>query len=72
MDRPKEIGSLPEILDRELKEERLTRLAFLQFLLNGAVVFSTVGEGVIEDGRIRGEPGNGKFLNVAAECALHQ
>ena len=32
VDRPKQIGGLPEILQRQLEEQRLARFAFLQFL----------------------------------------
>jgi len=58
MDRPKEIGGLAEVLDRQFEEEGLTRLAFLQFLLDTVVVFAAVPERMIENGGIRGEAGD--------------
>jgi hypothetical protein len=58
MDRSKKIGSLPEILDGQLEKQRLHRFALVRFLVNGLIIFVTVLDGVIEDGGIRGKPGD--------------
>jgi hypothetical protein len=46
VDRPKQIGGLPEVLQRQREEQRLARLAFLQFPADGVVVVVTVLDGV--------------------------
>ena len=72
VDRPKQIGGLPEVVQRQLEEQRLARLAFLQFLADGVVVVVTVLEGVVEDRGVRGEPRDRELLDVAAERAAGQ
>ena len=72
VDRPKQIGGLPEVLQRQLEEQRLARLAFLHFLADGVVVVVTVLDGVIEDRGVRGEPRDRELLDVAAERAAGQ
>jgi hypothetical protein len=49
MDRPKEIGGLPQILDRKLEEENFARFAFLSFLADGVIVEVRALDGVVED-----------------------
>ncbi len=70
VDRPKQIGGLSEVLQRQFKEQLLARVSFLHFLANAIVVVVTVLDGVVEDGGVRGKSRNREFLNVAAECAL--
>ena len=56
--------------NRQLEEQRLARLAFLQFLADGVVVVVTVLDGVVEDRGIRGEPRDREILNVARSVPL--
>src|ERR1019366_8321955 len=53
VDREEEIGGLPEVIDRQFKEESLARFAFFQFLADGIVIVVTVLDGVIEDRGVR-------------------
>jgi hypothetical protein len=72
VDRSKQIGGLPEVLQCQLEEQRLARLAFLQFLADGVVVVVTVLDGVIEDRGVRGKSRDRILLDVAAERATGQ
>ena len=72
MNWPKQISGLPQVFDREFEEQRLTRLACLQFLLDGVVIVVTVLDGVIEDRGVLGESRDRELLDVTAECAAGQ
>ena len=72
MDRTEEIGGARQVFDRELEEQRLARLAFLQFLADAVVVVMTVLHGVVEDCGVGGKPRDRELLNVAAERAAGQ
>ena len=72
VDRPEQIGGLPEILQPQLEEQRLARLAFLQFPADGVVVVVAVVDGVVEDRGVRGEPRDRELLDIAAERAAVQ
>ena len=69
VDRPEQIGGLPQVLQPQLEEQRLARLAFLQFLADGVVVVVAILDGVVEDRGVRGEPRDRELLNVAVERA---
>ena len=72
MDRPEQIGGLPEVLHRQLEEHRLARLAFLHFPADGVVVVVTVLDGVVEDRGVRREPRDRELLDVAAKRTAGQ
>ena len=55
MDWPEEIGGLPQVLDRQFKEQRLARFALFYFLADGVVIVVTVLNRMIEDGGVRGK-----------------
>jgi hypothetical protein len=57
---------------RQLEEQRLARLASLQFLADGVFVVVTVLDGVIEDRGVRGKSRDRKLLDLAAERATGQ
>jgi hypothetical protein len=69
VDRPKQIGGLPEVPQRQLEEQHLARLAFLQFLADSVVVVVTVLDGVVEDRGVRCETRDRKLLDIALERA---
>jgi hypothetical protein len=56
MNRKKQVSGPRDIFEREFEKERLARYAGRKPLLDGRVVSSTVFDGVVEDGRIGGEP----------------
>ena len=56
MNRSKQIGGLTEILQSQLEEQCLTRLAVIRFLPDGVVIVMTVLDSVIEDRRFGGQP----------------
>ena len=72
VDRPKQIGSLSEVLQRQLKEQRLARFPFLQFLADRVVIIVTVLDGVVEDRGVRSQPRDREILDVAMERAAGQ
>src|SRR5262249_21087012 len=71
-DGTEEIGGPRQVLDGQLEEERLPRLALAYLLPDGRVVGRAVLDGVIEDGGIRGETGHGELVDVALERAVLQ
>ena len=66
VDRPKEIGGLSQVLDRQFEEEGFTRLAFLPFLADSIVVEGRIPDRVIKDRRIRRKTCNREIIDVAA------
>src|SRR5260370_42621650 len=72
MNRPKEIRCLSDILKRELEEQLLPRLALRELAFDCAIVVAAVLDGVVEDGRVRGQPRYRKLVDVAAEHARFQ
>ena len=72
VDGPEEVGSLSQILDRQFEKELLIRLALPYVLADGRVIGLALGNGVIEDGGIRGEPGDRQLVDVALERAARQ
>jgi hypothetical protein len=63
---PKKIGGLPQILDRQLEEEGLARLAFFPFLADGIVVEVGVLNREVEDRGIRCKSCDREFLDIMA------
>ena len=69
VDRAEQIGGPREILERQLEEQRLAGLALVQLFADRGVVGAAVLDRVVEDRRIRGEPGDRKLVDVALERA---
>src|SRR5205085_7284084 len=72
MNRLEQVGGLAEIIERELEEQALARLALRDLVSDGVVIIAAVLDGVVEDGGIGCEPGDRKFIDVAAEHARSQ
>ena len=66
-DRPEHVGRARDVVDRQLEEQVLARLAGLQLAANRRVVVAAVLDGVVEDRRIRREAGHRQFADVAFE-----
>src|SRR5262249_39910061 len=72
MNRLEQVSGLTEILERQLEEQLLVRLALRDLVSDGVVVIAAVLDGVVEDGGIGCKPGDGKFIDVAAGDAGSQ
>src|SRR5262249_47426258 len=64
-----EVGGLPEVVERQLEEQRLARAPGGRLLADGGVVVRALPDRVVEDGRVRGEPRDRQLLHVAGEGA---
>src|SRR5262249_49240413 len=69
---PKEVRRLSDILQRELEEQLLPRLALRELALDRAIVVAAVLDRVIEDRRVRGQPRHRELVDVAAQHARLQ
>jgi len=58
------VGGPPDIFERDVKEQLLSRFPFGQFFANGLVIRGTVLDGVVENGRVRRQSCNRKLVNV--------
>ena len=67
MDGTKEIGVLPQVLNREFEEERFAGLAFLPLLADRIVVEVRVLDREVEDRRIRSESRGREIIDVMAQ-----
>src|SRR6185369_14991021 len=67
MDRPEEIGRAGQVLEGEIEEELLTRATLRSLLADRRVVVVAVLDRVVEDRRVRGEPRDRQFRDVAGE-----
>jgi hypothetical protein len=67
VNRPEQVGGARNVLQRELEEERLAGFAPAHLLADGGVVIRAVLDGVVEDRRIRRQPGYGELVDVAFE-----
>ena len=72
MDRPKEIGSLGQILQGKLEEQLFPRLPLPHLLKDGVVVKVGIFDGVVKYRGVRGEPRHRKFGDIMAESPLCQ
>src|SRR6266850_2529891 len=68
-DRSQQIGGPGQILQRQLEEQFLARLAFLDLLPDRRVVGRAVLDGMVEDRRVGREPRHGQLVDVALERA---
>ena len=66
-DRPEQIGRPGEVVEREVEEDRLARPALLEIGQDRSVVRRAVLDRLIEDRRVRGQPGHGELVDVASE-----
>jgi hypothetical protein len=67
VDRAKEVGRLLQIGDGEPEEQVLARNPALGHRLDIQVVSGALGDGVVEDGRIRREAGDRQRIDVSLE-----
>ncbi len=67
-----QIGGLREVLDGQLEEQLLTRFARLELLPYGSIIGSAFRDGLLEDGRIRGQPRHRQLGDVSLERAGRQ
>jgi hypothetical protein len=58
MNRPEQVRRLREVVQREFEEEFFFGLAFCELAFDGVVVVATVLDRVVEDRRIRCQPGD--------------
>ena len=68
----KEVRSLAQVLDGQLEEETLSGLSFANLFLYGRVVVGALADGVVEDGGIRGQSGDGELVDVFPQRPLRQ
>src|SRR5215471_6318124 len=68
-DCPEQIGGLRKILQCQLEEELFSGLALIEFFPDRSIVRTAVFNCVVEDRGIRGEPRNGKLVDIAPEGA---
>ena len=69
MDRPKQIGGPRQVRQGQIEKQVLPGFTTRSALRNVIVVIGAFPDGMIEDGRVRGEPGHRKFSDVALERA---
>jgi hypothetical protein len=68
--RPEQIGGAPQVLQRQLDEQLLARQPGLRLAADAGVVCRCIADRLVEDGRVRGEAGDGQFVDVAAQGAV--
>ena len=61
-----QIGGPREIIQRQIEKQCFAGFPLRQLLSNGGIVGSAVLDGVIEDRRVRGQPGHRELVNVAS------
>ena len=66
------VSGLSDVLERQIEEKLLPRLAFLQLFADRSVVGSAVLDRVVENRRVGRQPGDGQFVDIAAEQAAVQ
>ena len=69
VDRSKQIGGPREILERQLEEQLLARLTLVELFADRGIIGGAVFNRVIEDRRIRSEPGHRQLVDIALQCA---
>jgi hypothetical protein len=69
VDRPEQRGGLAQVFERELEEQRLAGRAVSGLLADRVVVELAVLDRVIEDRRVRRQPGHRPLVDVPAERA---
>src|SRR3954470_1077177 len=72
MDRAEEVGRPGQVLQRKLEEQVLPGLALRHFLADPGVIVTAALDGVLEDRRVRGQPGDREIMDVATERAAGQ
>src|SRR5258708_6129889 len=72
INQPEQVRRLRKVVQREFEEQLLPRLALCDLALDGVVVVAAVLDRVIEDRRIRCQPGDRELVDIAAEHARLQ
>ena len=72
VDGPEQRGGAGDVLERQIEEKILARLAFAQLLADRGVVCAAVLDGVVEDRGIRGQSRHRQLVYVAFERAAIQ
>ena len=72
VDRSKEVGGPGEVVERQLEKQPLSRLALLELVADRGIVGCAVLDRVVEDRRVRGQPGHRQFVDVALKRAARQ
>src|SRR6476620_359370 len=68
-DGSKQIGRPREILECQLEEQPLSGLTLIKFLADRSIVRAAVFNRVVEDRRVRSEPGHRQLVDIAFQCA---
>jgi hypothetical protein len=69
---PKQVGSLRNVLERQVEENRLSLFPAEGLLADRGVISRTVLDVVVEDCGIRGEPGHRELIDVTSKCPAGQ
>ena len=72
VDRPEKIRRLPEILQREIEEQRFSRLAFSELPADGRVIVAARLDREVENRRVRREAGDRELVDISAQRAARQ
>ena len=67
VDRPEQVRRARQVLDRQVEEQILGRSRLAKPGADRGVVGAALADGVVEDRRIRGEPGDRQLVQVARE-----
>jgi len=69
MDAREQVGRPGQVLNGKVEEQPLTGCATVELAADFRVVPRTVGDRVVEDRRVRGQPGDRKLVDVALQRA---
>ena len=72
MNGPEQIRGPAQILQSQLKEQPLARIARERQVADGVIVEIRIRDGLIKNRRIRGQPGDRQVADVARERAAVQ
>ena len=67
--RAKQVGGAAQVGNGQVEEQRFARLALGRAVRDGRVIRVRGADGVLEDGRVRGQPGNRILRDVARQRA---
>ena len=67
--RPKHLGGLCQVLDRQFEKQFFARLAFVELRPDRRIVGGAVADGLIEDRRVRRQSGHRQLVDVALQRA---
>ena len=72
VNRPEQVGGLRQVCQREFEEDALVRQAARAEALDRVVVEPAAANRIVEDRRVRGQPGHRQLGNVARQGAVRQ